>query len=57
MALPDNVIQLHQETALACDCGCVSWYYLKSNKVRCIQCGQEIEVKSLMEEIRTGNYD
>lgn len=57
MALPDNVVQLHQDVALSCDCGCVSWYYLKSNKVRCIQCGQEIEVKHLMDEIRTGNYD
>ena len=35
---------IENHIALACECGCVTWYWLKSKKLECTKCGLIKEV-------------
>lgn len=39
-----NVHNLLDDMALACECGCVGFNYLKSHKLECESCGKQIDI-------------
>ena len=39
-----NVHNLLDDMALACECGCVGFNYLKSHKLECEWCGKQIDL-------------
>lgn len=45
-----NVHNLLDDMALACECGCVSFNYLKSNKLECTKCGTQIDLNEVNDE-------
>lgn len=40
----NNVHNLLDDMALACECGCVGFNYLKSHKLECEKCGKQIDI-------------